>query len=156
MGSIPGSERSHGGGQGNPLQYSCLEKLLDRGAWWTTVHRVTKSQTQLSNLVYMHTYISIYIYIYIMNIYILFSYFSIIICHYILNIITCTIQYDIVFIKNSHWDRINKKIYQPHTSAKKKKIITLKKEIQEEIIVEYKRRVVVDSDTELYHPVWWS
>ena len=41
-------------------------------------------------------------------------------------------------------------------SAKLKKNITLKKEIQEEIIVEYKRRVVVDSDIELHHPIWWS
>ena len=44
-GSIPGSERSPEEGNGNPLQYSCLENLMDRGAWWTTVHRVTKSQT---------------------------------------------------------------------------------------------------------------
>jgi len=44
-GSIPGSERSPGGGHGNPLQYSCLENPLERGAWWVTVHRVTKSQT---------------------------------------------------------------------------------------------------------------
>ena len=45
MGSIPGSERSPGGGHGNPLQYSCLENSMDRGAWWATVHRVAKSQT---------------------------------------------------------------------------------------------------------------
>ena len=37
-GSIPGSRRSAGGGNGNPLQYSCLENLQDRGAWWATVH----------------------------------------------------------------------------------------------------------------------
>ena len=43
----PGLERSPGGGHGNPLQYSCLENLMDRGAWWATVHRVTNSQTQL-------------------------------------------------------------------------------------------------------------
>ena len=36
-------------GNGNPLQYSCLENPMDRGAWWATVHGVTKSQTQLSN-----------------------------------------------------------------------------------------------------------
>ena len=36
-----------GGGHGNPLQYSCLENPMDRGAWWATVHRVTRSQTQL-------------------------------------------------------------------------------------------------------------
>ena len=49
-GSIPGSERSSGGGNGNPLQYSCLENPMDRGAWWATVHRIAKSWTQLSTL----------------------------------------------------------------------------------------------------------
>ena len=49
-GSIPGSRRSAGGGHGNPLQYSCLENPMDRGAWWTAVHRVTKSQTWLKRL----------------------------------------------------------------------------------------------------------
>ena len=44
---IPGSGRSAGGGHGNPLQYSCLEKPMDRGAWWAAVHRVTKRWTQL-------------------------------------------------------------------------------------------------------------
>ena len=42
---IPGSGRSPGGGNGNPLQYSCLENPMDRGAWWATVHGVGKSQT---------------------------------------------------------------------------------------------------------------
>ena len=45
VGSIPGLGRSLGEGNGNPLQYSCLENLMDRGVWWTTVHRVTKGQT---------------------------------------------------------------------------------------------------------------
>ena len=44
-GSIPGSGRSPGEGNGNPLQYSCLENPMDRGAWWATAHGVTKSQT---------------------------------------------------------------------------------------------------------------
>jgi len=44
-GSIPGSGRSPGGGHGNPLQYSCLENLIERRAWWVTVHGVVKSQT---------------------------------------------------------------------------------------------------------------
>ena len=44
-GSIPGSGRSPGLGHGNPLQYSCLENLMDRGGWWATVHRVAKSWT---------------------------------------------------------------------------------------------------------------
>ena len=38
LGSIPGLGRSPGGGHGNPLQYSCLENPIDRGAWWATVH----------------------------------------------------------------------------------------------------------------------
>ena len=45
MGSIPGSGRSPGGGHGNPLQYSCLENPMDRGAWRAVVHRVTESDT---------------------------------------------------------------------------------------------------------------
>ena len=49
-GSIPGSERSPGEGNGNPLQYFCLENPMDRGAWWATVNEVTHSQTQLSDL----------------------------------------------------------------------------------------------------------
>ena len=48
-GVIPGWGRSPGEGTGNPLQNSCLENSMDRGAWWTTVHRVTQSWTQLSN-----------------------------------------------------------------------------------------------------------
>ena len=44
-GSIPGSGRSPGGGNGNPLQYSCLKNSMDREAWWATVHGVTKNQT---------------------------------------------------------------------------------------------------------------
>ena len=47
---IPGSGGSSEGGNGNPLQYSCLGNPMDRGAWQTIVHGVTKSQTQLSNL----------------------------------------------------------------------------------------------------------
>ena len=46
-GSIPGWERPSGEWNGNPLQYSCLENSTDRGAWRATVHRFTKSQTQL-------------------------------------------------------------------------------------------------------------
>ena len=48
-GSIPGLGGSPGEGNGNPLQYSCLGNPKDRGAWWATVHRVTKSQTRLSD-----------------------------------------------------------------------------------------------------------
>ena len=49
--SVPGLGRSSGEGNGNPLQYSCLENPMDRGAWWATVRGVAKSQTRLS----MHT-----------------------------------------------------------------------------------------------------
>ena len=47
VGSIPGLGGSPGGGNGNPPQYSCLEKPMDRGAWQTAVHGITKSQRQL-------------------------------------------------------------------------------------------------------------
>ena len=50
MSSTPGSERSPGGGHGNPLQYSCLENPMVREAWQATVHRVTKSKTRLKQL----------------------------------------------------------------------------------------------------------
>ena len=48
-GLIPGSGRSLGGGDGNPLQYSYLENSVDRGAWGAAVHGVAESQTQLSD-----------------------------------------------------------------------------------------------------------
>ena len=61
VGLIPGLRRSPGGGHGNPLQYSCLENPMGRGAWWATVHRVPQSnmtkaaqhtaQTKKGNLV---------------------------------------------------------------------------------------------------------
>ena len=50
LGLIPGWVRSPGGGHGNPLQYSCLENPMDRGAWRATVHRVAKSRTRLKRL----------------------------------------------------------------------------------------------------------
>ena len=58
VGSIPGLGRSPGGGNGNPLQYACLENLVDGGPWWATVHGVTKTWTQLKQLstVYMKEY----------------------------------------------------------------------------------------------------
>ena len=49
MGLIPGSGRSPKEGNGNLLQCSCLENSVHRGAWWATVHKVAKSQTQLNN-----------------------------------------------------------------------------------------------------------
>jgi len=53
LGSIPGSGRSTGKGNGNPCQYSCLEDTMDGGAWQTTVHGVTKSQTWLSSFTFV-------------------------------------------------------------------------------------------------------
>ena len=53
LGSIPGSGRSPGEGNSNSLQYSCLENPMDGGAWWATVHGVSKSQTRLSNFTYL-------------------------------------------------------------------------------------------------------
>ena len=50
MGSIPGSGRSPGGGNCSPLQYSCLENPMDKGALWATVHRVAKSLSPLKQI----------------------------------------------------------------------------------------------------------
>ena len=52
LGSIPGSGRPPGEGNGNSLQYSCLENPMKRGAWYATVHGVRKSQTQLSDFIF--------------------------------------------------------------------------------------------------------
>ena len=56
--SVPGPGRSPGGGDDNPLQSSCLENPMDRGAWWATVHRVAQSRTQLKWLS-THTWVYI-------------------------------------------------------------------------------------------------
>ena len=53
-GSIPGSGRYPGEGNGNPLQYSCLENSMDGGASWATVHGVAKSRTRLSDFTSLH------------------------------------------------------------------------------------------------------
>ena len=58
-GLIPGSGRYLGGGNGNPLQYSCLEKSLDRGAWGATDHGATKSQTQLRDWAHHSMWLSL-------------------------------------------------------------------------------------------------
>ena len=57
MGLIFGFGRSTGGGNGNPLQYSCLENPMDRGACWATIHGVTKNRTQLSTHTCMYMYL---------------------------------------------------------------------------------------------------
>ena len=54
-GSIPGSGRSPGEGNGNPLQYSCLENPMDRGAWLAAVHGVAKIQTRLRDFTFTFT-----------------------------------------------------------------------------------------------------
>ena len=54
VGWIPGLGKSPGGGNANPLQYSCLKNLMDRGAWQATVHGITQSQTWLSYWAYVH------------------------------------------------------------------------------------------------------
>ena len=58
-GSIPGSGRSPGEGNGNPLQYSYLENSMDGGAWWAIVHGVAKSRTRLSDFTSLHFFRSI-------------------------------------------------------------------------------------------------
>ena len=55
LGSIPESGRSPGQGNGNPLQYSCLENSMDRGVWWAIVHGVAKSQVMTERLTNTHT-----------------------------------------------------------------------------------------------------
>ena len=55
-GSIPGSGRSPGEGNGNPLQYSCLENPMEGGAWLATVHGVEKSRTRLSDFTFTFTF----------------------------------------------------------------------------------------------------
>ena len=55
-GSVPGSRRSPGEGNGNPLQYSCLENSMESRVWQTAAHGVTKRQTRLSTHVHTHTH----------------------------------------------------------------------------------------------------
>ena len=62
-GSIPGLGRSPGEGNGNPLQYSCLENPMDRGAWRATVHGVAKNRTRLSDFTHTHVYMYVCMYI---------------------------------------------------------------------------------------------
>ena len=50
MGLIPGSGRSPRGRNGNPVQFSCLENLMNKGSWWATVHGVSKTRTRLKQL----------------------------------------------------------------------------------------------------------
>ena len=61
LGSIPGLGRSPGGGNGNPLQYFCLENSMDRGAWWATVHGITKSWVQLSKAQSVSSFLNLFL-----------------------------------------------------------------------------------------------
>ena len=62
LGLIPGSERFPGGGHGSPLQYSCLENSMDRGAWWAPVHGLAKSWTRLrDSLTFFQVFILYYL-----------------------------------------------------------------------------------------------
>ena len=61
MGSIPGSGRSPGEGNGNLLQYSCLGNPMDRGTWWATVHECKESNTTDYNNIHINTHMYTYI-----------------------------------------------------------------------------------------------
>ena len=60
MGSIPGSGRAPGVGNGNLVQYSCLENSMDRGTWWATVHGDAKSGTQLNMHAHTVCFLQVY------------------------------------------------------------------------------------------------
>ena len=60
-GLIPGLGRSPGDGNGNPLQYSCLEDPMDGGAWWATIHGVTKSRTRQQLHFHFHAFYERYL-----------------------------------------------------------------------------------------------
>ena len=64
---IPGVGRLHGGGHGNPPQYSCLQNPTDIGAWWATVHRVAKSQTRLEQLSTHAVQEGLFVYLFVFN-----------------------------------------------------------------------------------------
>ena len=64
VGLFPGSGRSSGGGNGNPLQYSCLGNPMDRGGWWATVHEVSK----LGTVEHAHNSVNTYRHTYFMHI----------------------------------------------------------------------------------------
>ena len=83
LGSILGSGRSSGAGNGNPLQYSCLENSVERGAWRAAVHGVTKSQAWLSNWHFQflslsseRPFLTLYLKLFFSNFLVLHSYYN--------------------------------------------------------------------------------
>ena len=99
-GSIPGSGRSPRGGNGNTLQYSCLENLMNRGAWQATVQRVTKNQTRMSTHTVTYYFQLIYTTDFPKFEHILISYYSLIISYLIQYLILivfygCILLYDL-------------------------------------------------------------
>ena len=84
LGSIPGSGGSPREGNGTPLQYSCLENPIDRGAWWAIVHGVAKSRTRLSDFTFFFHPLSEMSFASIFSQYVA--------CHFILLIVTFTEQ----------------------------------------------------------------
>ena len=80
LGSIPGSRRSPREGNGNTLQYSCLENPLDGGAWWATVHRVTKSWIQLSDFTFFLSFFNYLLWLYMILHFCLFSFSTHCVC----------------------------------------------------------------------------
>ena len=84
LGSIPGLGRSPGEGNGNPLQYSCLEYPMDGGAWQATVHGVAKNQTRLSDFTFIFHFHMVYPHGFVLN-YIVLAMFGRIV-KFILNI----------------------------------------------------------------------
>ena len=144
LGSIPGSGRSPGEGNGNPLQYSCLGNPMDRRVWRATVHGVTKSQTWLATTTfiffsfsYTHTHTHTYThtdththkYIY-MYTYILFIFFSIMVYHRTLNTVPCLASFLIPSHKLSCWQFWGRHFY---TSSSILPDWHLEKWVQEEL-----------------------
>ena len=91
LGSIPGSGKSPGEGNGNPLQYSCLENPMDGGAWLATVHGVAKSRTRLSDSLSLSN--NKYMFYILIDLYIVYAIYC-----YIFHIIFLYIKYTISYV----------------------------------------------------------